>query len=95
MHITRSSVSHNIVSPCSISNCILGDDCESVIVAGAGEERAEDIVCLRDVVAVGTRHCCWVVLVCHIGDEDSVPDVGVHLTHIQRERSTPRDIDSF
>ena len=64
-------------------------------MAGVGEERAEDVVCLRDVVAVGTRHRCWVGLVCHIGDKDSVPDVGVRPTHIQRERSTPRDIDSF
>ena len=62
-------------------------------MAGAGEVRAEGVVCLCEVVAVGTGHGCWVVLVCHIGDEDSVPDVGVHLTHNQRERSTPRDGD--
>ena len=33
------------------------------------------------------------VLVCHIGDEESVPDVRVHPTHIQKEWSIPRDGD--
>ena len=62
-------------------------------MAGAGGVRAEGVVCLCEVVAVGTGHGCWVVLVCHIGDEDSVPDVRVLPTHIQRERSTPRDVE--
>ena len=62
-------------------------------MAGARGVRAEGVVCLCEVVAVGTGHGCWVVLVCHIGDEDSVPDVRVLPTHIQRERSTPRDVD--
>ena len=87
--ITFSMVSHNTVRPCSISYSVLWDDCEGVLVAGAGEVRVEDVVCLCEVVAVSTGHGCWVVLVCHIGDEDRVPDVRVHPTHIQRERSTP------
>ena len=62
-------------------------------MAGAGGVRAEGVVCLCEIVAVGTGHGCWVVLVCHIGDEDSVPDVRVLPTHIQREWSTPRDGD--
>ena len=53
-------------------------------MAGAEEVRDEGVVCLCEVVAVGTGHVCWVVLVCHIGDEDSVPDVRVN-----REWSTP------
>ena len=51
--------------------------------------KVEGVVCLCEVVAVSAGHGCWVVLVCHIGDEESVPDVRVHPTHIQRERSTP------
>ena len=51
--------------------------------------KVEGVVCLCEVVAVGAGHGCWVGLVCHIGDEESVPDVRVHPTHIQRERSTP------
>ena len=86
-------VSHNAVSPCPRAHSILWDDGEGVLVAGAGEVRAEGVVCLCEVVAVYTGYGCWVVLVCHIGDEDSVPDVRVHPTHIQRERSTPRDGD--
>ena len=58
-------------------------------MAGAGEVRAEGVVCLCEVMAVGAGHGSWVVLVCHIGDEDSVPDVRFHPTHIQREWSTP------
>ena len=70
---------------------ILWGDCEGVVVARAGGVRAEGVVCLCEVVAVSTGYDCWVVLICHIGDEDSVPDVRVHSTHIQRERSTPRE----
>ena len=62
-------------------------------MAGAGEVRAEGVVCLCEVVAVSTGHGCWVGLVCHIRDEDSVPDVRVHPTHIQRKRSTPREVN--
>ena len=53
--------------------------------------KVEGVVCLCEVMAVGAGDSCWVVLVCHIGDEESVPDVRVHPTHIQREWSTPRD----
>ena len=85
------NVSSDKLTALSQASSILWDDCKVVLVlmAGVGEVRAEGVVCLCEVVAVSTGHGCWVVLVCHIGDEDSIPDVRVHLTHIQRKRSTP------
>ena len=93
--LTCNNVSNDRLTALSHASSILWDDCEFVlvIVAGAGEVRAEGVVCLCEAVAVGTGHGCWVVLICHIGDEDSVADVRVHPTHIQREWSTPRDGD--
>ena len=34
--------------------------------------RSEGVVCLSD---IGTEDVCWVVLICHIVDEDRVPDI--------------------
>ena len=93
--LTCNSESSDRVTTRSISHFVFWDDCEveDVLMVGAGEVRVKGVVCLCEVMAVGTGHGCWVVLVCHIGDEDSVPDVRVHPTHIQRERSTPRNGD--
>ena len=75
--------------PCSI----LWDDCEVVLVARTGVGSAEGVVWLREVVTVRTGHGCWVVLICHIGDEDSVPDVRIHPRHIQGEGRAPGEED--
>ena len=85
------NVSSDRLTALSQASSILWDDCKVVLVLVAGAEgvRAEGVVCLCEAVAVGTGDGCWVVLVCHIGDEDSVADVRVHPTHIQRKRSTP------
>ena len=37
--------------------------------------RSEGVVCLSDIGTVGTEDGCWVVLICHIVDEDRVPDI--------------------
>ena len=44
--------------------------------------RTEGVVCLCEVVAVNTRDGGW-VLICYIVDEDSVPDIRIHISHIQ------------
>ena len=59
-------------------------------MTGAGVVRSEGVVCLCEVVAVGTGDGCWVLLICHIVDEDRVPDIRIYFSHIQREWSTPR-----
>ena len=71
----------------TISNSILGNNCKIKIECVTS--KVEGVVCLCEVVAVGAGHGCWVVLVCHIGDEESVPNVRVHPSHIQREWSIP------
>jgi len=62
-------------------------------VAGTGAGSGEGVVWLCEVVAVSTGDGCWVVLICHIGDEDSVPDVRIHPRHIQGEGRAPGEED--
>ena len=62
-------------------------------MAGAGVGSGEGVVWLCEVVAVSTGDGCWVVLICHIGDEDSVPDVRIHPRHIQGEGRAPGEED--
>ena len=52
-------------------------------MTGAGVVRTEGVVCPCEVVAVSTGDGCWVLLICHIVDEDSVPDIRIHISHIQ------------
>ena len=49
-----------------------------------GVVRSEGVVCLSDIGTVGTEDGCWVVLICHIVDEDRVPDI-----RNEREWRTP------
>ena len=51
--------------------------------------RSEGVVCLSDIGTVGTEGGCWVGLICHIVDEDRVPDIRINTSHIQREWRTP------
>ena len=88
MH-TVNSVSSDILTALSLSNSIVWDDCEGILVTGTGVVRTEDIVCLCVVVTVSTGDSCWVLFICHIVDEDRVPDIRIHTSHIQREWSTP------
>ena len=76
-------MSSDILTALSLTSSIEWDDCEGILMTAAGVVRTEDVVCLCEVVAVSTGDGCMVVLVCHIVDEDSVPDI----TQIQR--STP------
>ena len=60
-------------------------------MTGAGVLRSEDTVCLSDIGTVRIRYCG---LICHIVHEDSVADIRIHISHIQREWSTPGESDS-
>ena len=71
----------------SLSSSIEWDDCEDILVTGTGVVRSEGVVCLSDIDTVSTGDGCWVV--CHIVDEDRVPDIRTITSHIQREGSTP------
>ena len=51
--------------------------------------RNEGVVCVIDIYTVSADNGCWVALICHIVDEDRVPDIRINTGHIQREWSTP------
>ena len=87
--LTVNSVSSDILTALSLSHSIVWDDCEGILVTGTGVVRTEDVVCLCEVVTVSTGEGCWILLICHIVDEDRVPDIRIHTSHIQREWSTP------
>ena len=83
MHkLTITKISFHRLTPIPLSNSILWDDCEAVHVTGTGVGSVEGVVWLCEVVTVSTGDGCWVVLICHVGDEDSVPDVRIHPRHI-------------
>ena len=71
----------------SLSSSIEWDDCEVVLVTGTGVIRSEGVVCLSDIDTVSTGDGCWVIR--YIVDEDSVPDIRINISNIQREGSTP------
>ena len=62
-------------------------------MTGTGVGSGEGVVWLCEVVTVSTGDGCLVVLICHIGDEDSVPDVRIHPRHIQGEGRAPGEED--
>ena len=49
--------------------------------------RTEGVVCHSEVGAVSTGD--WCPVICPIVDEDRVPDIRIHTSHIQGEWSTP------
>ena len=87
--ITIKSVYSDIVAGLSLPSSIERSDCEGILVAGAGVGRSEGVVCLSDIGAVSTGDNCWAGLICHIVDEDRVPDIRINSSHIQREWSSP------
>ena len=48
---------------------------EVVHMTGVDAIRSEGVVSLSDIGTVGTEDDCWFVLICHIVDEDRVPDI--------------------
>ena len=75
--------SSHILTVLSLSSSIEWDDCEGILVTGTGVVRTKGVVCLCEVVTVSTGDGCWVLLICHIVDEDRVPDIGIHTSYIQ------------
>ena len=77
----------------SLASSIDWDDREQVDMTRTEVVRSEGVVCLSDIDTVSTEDSCWVVLICHIEDEDRVPDIRINTSHIQREWSSPGDGD--
>ena len=73
----------------SLASSIERNDSEIVCVTRTNAIRSEGVVCLSDIDTVSTEDGCWVVLICHIVDEDRVPDIRINTSHIQREWRTP------
>ena len=82
------TVYSDIVAALSLPSSIVWDDCEGILIARTGVVWSEDTECLSDIdtVRIWHRHCS---LICHIVDEDRVPDIRINTSHIQREWSTP------
>ena len=83
----------NIVTALSLASSIEWDDSEIVCVTRTNVIGSEGVGCLSDIDTVSTEDGCWVVLICHIVDEDRVPDIRINTSHIQREWSSPRDFN--
>ena len=77
----------------SIFNSILWYYYETECMIKTRIIRSEGVVWLCEVVAVSTGDVHWTILICHVGDEDSVPDVRVHPCHIQGEGRAPGEED--
>ena len=80
-------------TPPSQTSSIGWDDGEVVHMTTTEVVRSEGVVGLSDIGTVSTEDVCWPVLICHILDEDRVPDVMINTSHIQRPGSSPGDID--
>ena len=77
------------VTPLSQASYIGWDDGEVVHMTRTEVVRSEGVVGLSDIGTVSTEDVCWPVLICHILDEDRVPDIMINT--IQRPGSTPGD----
>ena len=88
VHVRIFVITRHILTALSLSSSIVWDDCEVILVAGTEVAWSEDAECLRDIgtVRIWHRHRS---LICHIVDEDRVPDIRINTSHIQREWSSP------
>ena len=91
--LTIQNISSDIGTALSLASSIDWDDREVVHMTRTEVVRSEGVVCLSDIDTVSTEDGCWVVLICHIVDEDRVPDIRINTSHIQREWSSPGDGD--
>lgn len=73
----------------SLSSSIVWNNGEGILITWTGVIGFKSIVCLCEVGAVNY----WVLLIWQIVNEDRIPDVRIHTSHIQSEWSTPRHID--
>ena len=87
MHLlfTVWDVSSHVFTPLSLASSIDWDDREVEHMTRSEVVRSEGVVCLIDISTVSTGDGCWVVLICHIVDEDRVPDIKINTSHIQRK----------
>ena len=81
IQIFSDTFTSHILTAVSLPNSIIRDYCEVIQLAGSHIVRREGVVCLSDINAFITGNSCWVFLICHIVDEDRVPDVRVTISH--------------
>ena len=85
-HVPSLTIGNNLTA-LSLTSSIEWNDCEDILVKGTGVVRSEGVVCISDIDTVSTGDDCW--FICHVVDEDRVPDIMINMSHIQREGSTP------
>ena len=81
------------VTALSLASSIEWCDREVVHMTRTEVVRSEGVDCLSDIGTVNTGDGSWIVLICHILDEDRVPDIMINTSHIQRPGSLPGDSD--
>ena len=86
------TVSFNMTT-LSLTSSIEWYDREVVHMTRTEVVRSEGVHCLSDVGTVSTGDGSWVVVICHILDEDRVPDIRINTSHIQRPGSFPGNSD--
>ena len=64
----------DIATALSLANLVEWNNSEVVHMTRAEVVRREGVVGISDVVTIGTGDNCWIVLICHVVDDDRVPD---------------------
>ena len=77
----------------SLTSSIEWCDREGVHMPRPEVVRSEGVDCLSDIGTVSTGDGSWVVLICHILNEDRVPDIKINTSHIQSPGSLPGNSD--
>ena len=93
INLTGEESSEDWLTPVPISNSILWDNCKVVDVMNTGIVSSEGIACVSEIETVSTGDRGGAVLICHIRDENSVPDIRLHPWHIQGEGRIPDEGD--
>ena len=65
----------DIATALSLANLVEWNNSEVVHMTRIKVARSEGVVGISDVVTISTGDNCWIVFVCHVVDDDRVPDV--------------------
>ena len=69
------TICSDIATALSLASSVEWNNSEVVHMTRTEVVRREGVVCISDVVTIGTGDNCWIVLISHVVDDDRVPDV--------------------
>ena len=91
------SMANGVGTGLSLTSSIVWNDCKEILNTGTWIVWSEGVTCIYNICAVSAiiTNGCWACLIIHIVlvNEDSVPNIRIHVSDIQREGSSPRDKD--